>query len=261
MKKLEARKLSCSFDVAKIHNELIEWIKDWFSRNGKDSIAVIGISGGKDSTVCSALLAEALGKDRVLGVMMPNGVQSDIEDAEKVCSILNIKRTVVNIGQAYANLYDAINIGKSLNDPAFTTNTPARLRMTTLYGIAAVLNGRVCNTCNFSENYCGYSTKGGDNCGDFSLLENLTVTEVRALGDYMNIPKELVYKTPSDGMSGMSDEEKLGFSYDDLDNYIRGTGDIAEDVKEKIDAAHNNPNTAKKLIIKENDCFMPSFLK
>lgn len=250
-----------SFNVDAVHNEIIQWTKDWFKKNGENSIAVIGISGGKDSTVCAAVLAEALGKDRVLGVMMPNGIQSDIDDAEKACSILGIRKTVVNIGQAYANLYDAINIGKSLNDPAFTTNTPARLRMTTLYGIAAVLNGRVCNTCNESENYCGYSTKYGDNCGDFSLLENLTVTEVKALGDYMGLPKSLVHKTPSDGMSGMSDEDKLGFSYDDLDSYIRGTRDISASTKEKIAAAHSNPNTAKKLIIKEEDCFMPSFLR
>lgn len=253
--------MSYSFDVAKVHDELISWIQDWFEKNGNNSPAIIGISGGKDSAICAALLTRALGKERVFGVMMPNGVQADIDDSKRVCNILGIKRTVVNIGKAYSDLYDAINIGKDLNVVPFTTNTPARLRMTTLYGIAAVLNGRVCNTCNFSENYCGYSTKGGDNCGDFSLIENLTVTEVRALGDYIGLPKELVHKTPYDGMSGMGDEAKLGFSYEDLDNYIRGTKDISDSVKKRIDVVHNNPNVAKKIIIKEEDAFMPSFLK
>lgn len=253
--------MNYSFNAEKVHDELIQWTKDWFNKNGKDSIAVIGISGGKDSTVCAAILAEALGKDRVLGVMMPNGIQSDIVDAEKVCNILGIKKTVVNIGQTYSDLCDAINVGKSLNDPAFTTNTPARLRMTTLYGIAAVLNGRVCSTCNFSEDYCGFSTKMGDAAGDFSLLCNLTVTEVRALGDYMNLPKELVHKIPNDGMCGMSDEEKLGFTYEDLDKYIRNTEAIEINIQNKIKAIHDNPNVAKKLIIKADDCFAPSFLR
>lgn len=248
-----------AFDVKSVHEDLINWIKKWFDKNGKDSLAVIGISGGKDSTVCAALLVEALGKDRVIGVSMPNGVQTDISDVDKVFEILKIKRIDVNINETYTHLYAAINasIGPDIrvNVPAFTTNTPARIRMTVLYGISSVVNGRVCNTCNLSEDICGYSTKFGDAAGDFSLLSKLTVTEVRALGDYMKLPKELVHKIPSDGMSGMSDEDKLGFTYEDLDKWIRNSDAIPVSIQNKILEKVNNPNNNKKIVISDEDTF------
>lgn len=209
-----------------IHDNLIEWIKDWFEKNGKNANAVIGISGGKDSTICAALLAEALGRDRVIGVMMPNGIQADINDSKKVCELLGIKSYEINIDTAFNSLTDkiftatnALNSGKNLSQ--YVTNTPARIRMVTLYGVASIANGRVCNTCNASESVVGWETYGGDGFGDFSPLGRLTVREVLELGDYMNLPKELVHKTPSDGMCGASDEDKMGFTYEELDNLIR----------------------------------------
>lgn len=231
------------------HDIIIRWIKDWFK--DKTGPAVLGISGGKDSTVCAALLAEALGPDRVIGVMMPNGVQSDIDDSHKVVDFLKIKSMTVNIGGAYNELRSEINKqypGVPLPS-LFTTNTPARLRMVTLYGVAAMEKGFVCNTCNRSEDYVGYSTKYGDAAGDFTLLNCLTKTEVVELGDYMNLPSELVHKTPSDGMCGKSDEDNMGFTYDELDDYLLTLRKPKNpEVLEKIQKMHNNPNTKLKLI-------------
>ena len=231
------------------HDIIIRWIKNWFK--DKTGPAVLGISGGKDSTVCAALLTEALGTDRVIGVMMPNGVQSDIDDSHKVVDFLKIKSMTVNIGGAYNELRSEINKQyPGIPFPSlFTTNTPARLRMVTLYGVAAMENGFVCNTCNRSEDYVGYSTKYGDAAGDFALLNNLTKTEVVELGDYMNLPSYLIHKTPSDGMCGKSDEDNMGFTYETLDKYIlEGLPPKSLEIKMKIDKMHNNPNTKLKLI-------------
>lgn len=243
------------FNPEKVHDRIIAWIQDWFAVNGMDSNAIIGISGGKDSTITAALLVEALGKDRVIGVLMPNGEQSDIEDARKVVRLLGIKYFEINIKRAYDGLTSEIfkKTRMDLNN-SYKTNTPARVRMATLYGIAALYNGRVAETSNYSEYYCGWGTKWGDSCGDFGLLGTLTVTEIRQLGDYMKLPKELVYKTPSDGMSGKSDEEKLGFSYIILDNYIRGKK-IDDNVAKQIEKLHSNPNISKKAVLKEEDMF------
>ena len=219
-----------TFDnVQKEIEHICNWIKSYFVENGPNSKAVIGISGGKDSTICAALCVKALGKDRVVGVLMPNGIQPDIEDARKVCEILGIHSYEINIESACLALYSAIDEGydydhRVADDPAVRTNLPARIRMTTLYAIASQVGGRVCNTCNKSENYVGYSTKYGDHAGDFAPLEDYTVREILAIGEVLhlidNIPNELIYKAPSDGMCGSTDEDNLGFTYDILDSYI-----------------------------------------
>ena len=224
---------------------LVQWIRDYFSQNGPTCSAVVGISGGKDSTIVAALCKEALGADRVVGVLMPNGVQSDIDDAKAVVEHLGIPYMTVNIGAAYEALtqaivqgegYDVVTGRNDLSRDA-AINTPPRLRMTTLYAVGQNLpNGaRVANTCNGSEDYVGYSTKFGDSAGDFSPLARLVVEEVRQIGRLLDIPAYLVDKVPSDGLSGQSDEDKLGFTYAVLDRYIR-TGEI-EDLatKERID--------------------------
>lgn len=226
-------------------NALIQWIRDYFNQNGPTCSAVVGISGGKDSTIVAALCKEALGVDRVVGVLMPNGVQSDIDDAKSVVDHLGIPHMTVNIGTAYEALtqaivqgegYDVVTGRNDLSRDA-AINTPPRLRMATLYAVGQNLpNGaRVANTCNGSEDYVGYSTKFGDSAGDFSPLAQLVVEEVRQIGRLLDIPAYLVDKVPSDGLSGQSDEDKLGFTYAVLDRYIR-TGEI-EDLatKERID--------------------------
>lgn len=203
----------------KVVLDLISWIRDWFVQSGAQTV-VIGMSGGKDSTITAALLVEALGSDHVFGVLMPQGDQG-LNDADKICDHLGIRYTTVNIGDTCSTLEDSINVVElsSLSK----LNIPARIRMTTLYALGQnIKGGVVVNTCNLSENWLGYATKFGDAVGDFSPLGGLTVTEVLEIGDYMGLPYEWVHKTPDDGLPGsMSDEEKLGFSYAELDRFIR----------------------------------------
>jgi NAD+ synthase len=223
--------------MQQLTKSVIKWIKDYFKDNA-DGKVICGISGGKDSTVVAALCVKALGADRVIGVLMPNGIQYDINDSHNVCTYLGIESITINIKESYSGLIDQLrSLGKVIT-PEIKTNLPSRLRMSTLYTVAALYpNSRVVNTSNFSERYIGYSTKYGDGAGDFSPLGNLTVREVLMIGDDLGLPHELVHKTPSDGMSGMSDEEKIGFTYDELDEYI--LNDKATDaVKEKIEKMH-----------------------
>lgn len=236
------------FNAKKVKDELVQWIRGWFEENGPECHAVIGISGGKDSSVVAALCVEALGADRVIGVMMPNGEQSDIDKSYEVVDYLGIKRLEVDISDA-ANytIGNIISAAYEVRDdfPDFRiseqtrVNLPPRLRMATLYAISQSLNGRVSNNCNLSEDYVGYSTRWGDAVGDFAPLADLTVTEVKAIGYELGLPADLIEKVPSDGLCGKTDEDNLGFSYDTLDRYIR-TG-ICEDkeAKERIDYLHN----------------------
>jgi NAD+ synthase len=224
-----------NFDAVKVKNECVQWIRDWFEENGKGCNAVIGISGGKDSSVVAALCVEALGKDRVYGIMMPNGDQADIKDAIDLIEFLDIKTYLVNIERTINALKGSMSI--TLSEQA-ETNLPPRIRMATLYAISQSVNGRVVNTCNLSEDYVGYSTRWGDSVGDFSPLANLTSEEVVAIGDSCGLPYELTHKTPSDGLCGKTDEDNLGFTYAVLNKYIR-TG-VCEDgaIKVKIDSKH-----------------------
>ena len=216
-----------NFDVEKNIGRIKEFIKDYFVNNATpDTKAVIGISGGKDSTVAAKLLVDALGKHRVIGVMMPQDVQRDIDDSRKVCELLDITACEIDIGPACAALYRSIDEAYDYdhttvtNIPAITTNTPSRIRMTTLYAVAATIGGRVCNTGNASEAFVGYTTKYGDLAGDFALLKNFTVSEILEIGDYLGLPYPLVHKTPSDGMSGKNDEENIGVPYRVIDDYL-----------------------------------------
>ena len=225
------------FDPIKIKDQCVAWIRDFFEKNGKGCNAVIGISGGKDSTVCAALCVEALGKDRVIGVLMPNGEQYDISDSFAVCKHLGIRHYVVNIKAAYDGILSAMPEGLELSKQTLINLAP-RLRMSTLYAISQSNNGRVVNTCNLSEDWVGYSTRYGDAAGDFSPLSHLTVNEVLQIGDALGLPSFLVHKTPSDGLCGKTDEDNLGFLYSELDRYIR-TGEIDDlQKKARIDRLH-----------------------
>ena len=227
------------FNVEKATDGIIKWIQNWFDKNGKGCNAVIGISGGKDSTVCAGLLVKALGKDRVIGVLMPNGEQADIADSHKVVNFLDIKYYTINIQEAYDSILKYMNFHDGLNVSRQTEeNLPPRLRMSTLYAVSQSVNGRVCNTCNLSEDWVGYSTRYGDSVGDFSPLSNYTVTEVKEIGHYLGLPAELVDKTPIDGLCGKSDEENLGFTYAELDQYIRNGILPSPKIKKIIDDRH-----------------------
>ena len=223
------------FDAVKVKDECVQWIRDFFKENGPDCNAVLGISGGKDSSIAAALCVEALGKDRVIGVLMPCGDQHDIDMAYMLVNHLDIKHYVVNIKDALEGLKGSMPLELSTQS---LTNMPPRIRMTTLYAVSQSCNGRVVNTCNLSEDWVGYSTRYGDAAGDFSPLCNLTVQEVKEIGRLLNLPDVLVDKVPIDGLCGKTDEDNLGFTYAELDRYIR-TGEI-EDMakKERIDTLH-----------------------
>lgn len=226
-----------NFNAQKTLDECVAWIKDFFEKNGKGCNAVLGISGGKDSSVAAAVCAKALGKERVIGVLMPCGKQADIDCSYKLVNHLGIKHYVINIEDAVngvlKNMPDSLELTKQTK-----TNLPARIRMTTVYAVAQSENGRVVNTCNLSEDWVGYSTRYGDAAGDFSPLSHLTVTEVKALGRLLGLPEDLIEKTPIDGLSGKTDEENLGFTYAELDDYIRRGIAPTPEKKERIDTLH-----------------------
>ncbi len=227
------------FDAEKTAAAVAEWIKEQFASAPADTKAVVGISGGKDSSVAAALCVRALGKDRVIGVLMPQGVQSDIDCSELLVKTLGIQSVRINVGETVSTLLDEIGASIELTKQA-KVNTPARIRMTTLYAVGACVNGRVINTCNLSEDWVGYSTKFGDAAGDISPLSHLVVREVIAIGDALGLPRELTHKVPTDGLSGLTDEENLGFTYAMLDAYIRGEDDLSAhpDIKANIDRRH-----------------------
>ncbi len=225
------------FDAVKIKNECVAWIRDFFHKNGEGCNAIVGISGGKDSSVAAALCVEALGADRVIGVLMPQGEQGDIDMAYKLVNHLGIKRYEINIKNAVEGVLSAMPKDLEISVQS-RVNLPPRIRMSILYAVGQSLNGRVVNTCNLSEDWVGYSTRYGDAAGDFSPMANLTVTEVKEIGRVLGLPDDLVDKVPIDGLCGKTDEENLGFTYAELDIYIR-TGKIDNpDKKALIDRKH-----------------------
>ena len=223
------------FNAEKVKNECVQWIRDFFENNGKGCNAVVGISGGKDSSIVAALCVEALGRDRVIGVLMPNGEQADIDMAKLLVDTLGIKHFIVNIKDAVDGIINSIPFELSEQS---RVNLPPRIRMSTLYAVSQSHNGRVANTCNLSEDWVGYSTRYGDSAGDFSPCSFITVQEMKQIGRLLGLPDVLVDKVPIDGLCGKTDEDNLGFTYAELDRYIR-TGEIDDmDKKARIDRMH-----------------------
>jgi len=223
------------FNAEKVKNDCVQWIRDFFEENGKGCNAVVGISGGKDSSIVAALCVEALGRDRVIGVLMPNGEQADIDMAKLLVEHLGIKHYIINIKDAVDGLKK--NIPFELSEQS-VVNLPPRIRMSTLYAVSQSHNGRVANTCNLSEDWVGYSTRYGDSVGDFSPCSHLTVREMKQIGRLLGLPDVLVDKVPIDGLSGKTDEDNLGFTYAELDRYIREGVIEDEEKKAKIDRLH-----------------------
>ena len=243
------------FDPIKIKDQCVAWIRGFFEKNGKGCNAVLGISGGKDSSVSAALCVEALGKDRVIGVLMPNGDQQDIDCSYALCKHLGIRYVVVNIFDAVEGVKNGLaKAGVEMSRQAIL-NLPPRIRMSTVYAVSQSMNGRVVNTCNLSEDWVGYSTRYGDSVGDFSPLSRLTVAEVKAIGRILGLPEFLIEKAPSDGLTGKTDEDILGFLYGELDRYIRA-GEIDDPAKkERIDYLHK----ANLFKLQLMPCFEPDF--
>lgn len=227
-----------AFDAAKVKDECVAWIREYFKENGPTCNAIVGISGGKDSTVVAVLCVEALGRDRVIGVLLPQGEQVDINDSYKLVQHLQIRYHVLNIGVAVRDLLLRMALNDIEVSESTKINLPARIRMATLFAISQSNNGRVANTCNLSEDWIGYSTLFGDGAGQFAPLADLTVAEVKAVGRALGIPDELIDKVPADGLCDKTDEENLGFTYDQLDTYIRTGVCKDSEVKEKIDRLH-----------------------
>ena len=240
------------FNAEKVKNECVEWIRQFFEENGKDCNAVVGISGGKDSSIVAALCVEALGKERVIGVLMPCGEQHDIDMAKLLVDTLGIKHYVVNIKEAVDGIIN--NIPFELQKQSLI-NLPPRIRMSTLYAVSQSNNGRVANTCNLSEDWVGYSTRYGDAAGDFSPCSNLTVQEMKQIGRLLGLPDVLVDKVPIDGLCGKTDEDNLGFTYAELDRYIREGVIEDESKKAKIDRMHKMNEFKLKLM----PAFKPEF--
>ena len=233
------------FDAEMARDLCVEWISDYFAENGPDCKAVIGISGGKDSAVAAALCCEALGADRVLGVLMPNGRQDDFNDARRTCEELDVDYVCLNIKDAVGGVYHAVNSNNKfpsnmhmeLSEKAMINLSP-RIRMVMLYAVAQSVNGRVCNTSNLSEKFIGYTTYQGDMLGDFSPLGDFTSDEVIAIGNTYEYLDFVVNKAPADGLTGKTDEEIIGVPYEVINKYIRTGVCLDKDMKEKIDIMH-----------------------
>ena len=223
------------FNAGQAVNNIISWVKEFYFNFDDYKKAVIGISGGKDSTIAATILCKALGKDRVIGVSIPNGEQGDMADVDAVFELLGIKRYTVNILDAYSSILNQVALTQTRQS---IENLPPRLRMSVLYAVAQNENGFVVNTCNLSEDYIGWSTKWGDDAGDFALFTEYIKTEVCAMGEYLGLPENLVNKAPSDGLCGKTDEDKFGFTYAELDGYIRKTLDLPYEIMGKIQIKH-----------------------
>ena len=229
------------FDAVMVRGRIIGDIRRWFEKNGPNATAVLGISGGKDSTVTAALLARALGKERVMGVLMPCGIQKDIDDSIRVVQSLGIRYITINIQDSFSSLCEEGEKTNLVVGADARINLQPRLRMAALYMVAQSLpeGGRVINTCNRSEDYVGYSTKYGDGAGDMSVLGNYLVSEILAIGDTMSeIPNDLVHKAPSDGLCGYTDEDRFGFTYEDLEDYLKEGSSGDRDIDKKIEHMH-----------------------
>lgn len=248
------------YNREKLCADCIKWIEEWFAPFGPKVCAVIGMSGGKDSTVVAALCARALGPERVWGVAMPSNGQS-LNEADEICQYLGIHYLCLPIG---AVEHACRELGEQLPTRKFSAQTvlniPPRLRMTLLYAVAQTVGGMVANTCNLSEDYIGYATLYGDAAGSFAPLGQLCVREILDIGTVLGLPEKWVGKTPDDGLPGsMPDEEKFGFTYATLDKYIREGICEEEAVREKIDRMHR-ANRFKTDIL-HIPSFQPSFVE
>lgn len=228
--------------ASKLTKQIIKWLEE-YRDNTQCRGVVLGISGGKDSTTV-AMLAKKVWGDDVVGIMMPDGGQVDLNDSVAICSSLNLRHALVNIGGTVTQILHSINASVpfvDVNQKAIT-NIPPRVRMTTLYAIAQTLGYRVIGTGNASEAYIGWTTKWGDSAYDLNPIAGLTCGEVVEVGldlaKEFGLDEQYITKKPSDGLTGINDEDNFGFTYKELDGLINGNLSVSEEVSEKIRAMH-----------------------
>lgn len=236
------------FDRKKEKDNIVKFIREYFENNNLGGV-VIGISGGKDSAVVAALFAEAIGPERILGVTLPcHSLSTDKSDAEIISEHYKFKLINLDLTKTYDTFKEEVyKLGDFTEEELLNSdiNVKPRLRMTSLYYLAALesaLKGKtyvVAGTSNKCEEYVGYFTKGGDNVCDIKTIADYTVEQVLAIGEELNVPHDILYKTPSDGLSGKSDEEKLGVTYKAITDYMEGK-EVEEKDKEKIKRLHKN---------------------
>lgn len=235
------------FDVKDQLNKCIEWTKNWFDTNLPGHKAVLGMSGGKDSTIAAAILAKALGPENVIGVAMPD-INQSLNDADKICKYLGITYLCMPIGLITKG-FESLQCDDFYWSNQTKTNIPPRIRMTMLYAVAQTYKGVVVNTCNLSESYVGYETLFGDLAGSMSPIKNLTATEIIAFGDELGLPKEWVHKMPDDGLpNSKPDEEKFGFTYEELDTWIRTGKDPISDKMALIIKRYNESKFKREIV-------------
>lgn len=226
----------------------IDWIKEYVQNVGAEGI-VVGNSGGKDSATVIAMSTKALGKDKVITVAMPcNSNNTDFEDAQLVANKFSVPLIKIDLTNTYTELENTINdsIKEKLSKDA-KINIKPRLRMTTLYGIAQSLNYLVIGTGNLSEAMVGYTTKWGDNASDFNPIANFTVSEVITIGKYLGVPDKIINKAPNDGLGNQTDEEKMGITYKQIEEYIE-TGKTDISVMEKIEKKNKSSKHKRETI-------------
>lgn len=241
--------MSYKFDTEKVTNDCINWIREWFNKNAYHKQAVIGISGGIDSAVVAALCNKALGKDRCIGVVMPNICQDDLSMAKIIAREYCEQYIPINIGKAYTDILVQMTDQVMYVSDQTRINLPARLRMSVLYAIAQSVGGMVVNTSNLSESYVGYDTLFGDQCGSLSPLGMLTKTEIREMAKFLKVLAPVINKEPADGLSGRTDEESFGFTYKELDDYLRNGGvGVAANTISEIERKHKMSEYKRQMV-------------
>lgn len=237
------------FNAEKEVKNIVKFVREYYKKNNLGG-AILGISGGKDSGVVVGLLVEALGKENVIGITLPcHSKEEDRIDAKLVSDYYGIELINFDITSTFDVFKDELkNLGTFTNDEVKNSdiNLKPRLRMSTLYYLAALysmVRGKtyiVAGTSNKCELYVGYFTKGGDSVHDISLLADYTVEEVIKLGEYLKVPDKVLYKTPNDGLSNLTDEDKLGVKYNDIATYLENKDLLDKEIREKIEKLHKN---------------------